>query len=196
MPKRVLIVACWVAVQGCGSDDSLPEFADVPTCRELGIFQYDESVVHPADGCVIIPIQTDTWKPFVGNYRPDASDPSNSQPDNPVFLIQDQQTDERICLNLELYPNIGTWKGKPGEYSLNCSEAGLCAAIYPDTEAYVATSGDITISKFPTPGSADNDQGQFEITLSNITYKGTEDICFHVDSIEMSGKIDDLSATL
>lgn len=192
----MLIALLCAAAQGCG-DDELPGFADVPTCRELDVFQYDESVVHPDDGCVIIPIDTSTWKPFAGIYRPDASDPSNAQPDNPVFLIQDQQTDERICLNLELYPNIGTWNGKPGEYTLNCSQGGLCAAIYPDTEAYVATAGDIMISKFPVAGAADNDQGQFEIQLDAVTYKRQEEgTCFHVDTIEMSGKIDDSSATL
>ncbi|MCB9708920.1 MAG: hypothetical protein H6714_09050 [Myxococcales bacterium] len=186
-----------VIAVGCSNRVDLPGFANGLTCKELGALEYDPAHTHPADGCMLVSPPGGAWKPFSGTYRPDTSDPSNSQPDNPIFQFQDQQTKERLCIDVELFPRAGTWGGKPGEYDLDCEKGGLCTTLFPDEDHYISTAGKINIVKLPDAVKGEAvDKAPFEINMSGLTLGERGSTCFHIESLTLSGTVIDLSATL
>ncbi len=192
-----LVLGSTMALQACSDDLKLPDFADIPTCQELGVLEFNPAVVHPDDGCIVLPIAAETWEPFAGLYRPDTSDSANSQPDNPILQLHDRQSDKRFCVDIELFPRVGTWQGQEGQYELSCESGGLCAHVYPDEGSYVATAGQIIVTDMPDVLKTTEVDGKpFDVTLNAVTFGNREETCFHVDTLSVSGTLVDLSATL
>ncbi|QQR90083.1 MAG: hypothetical protein IPJ88_18380 [Myxococcales bacterium] len=195
-PYLCLAALCVAASLYACSDNSLPGFAQGgPSCVELGILAPSETETNPDDGCALLPIPASEWNDFSAIYRPDLSDFSSTQPNNPIFQIQDTQNTETACVDLQMFTLSGDgWKGQTGEYTLDCEGSGLCFYVYPNSKGVLATAGDITIHEFPSVPVIEGKA--YSIDLSNVTLGTPGQECYHIDSLHLEGSFSDLSGTL